>query len=134
MAALAASFFAGSSPGSTVLANLQQQVAERNADQAAQRARALASEAQKAQVVADRAQEKAQDVQGRSDRAQGDADEARRSVVARDTVVDSQASLSRRLEQVIERPPDPPPVNETVLAPVVNAYGQSTGVVVNVTA
>ena len=114
---------------------IQQQQAQRNADQAEQRAQALQGQARAAQSEADRAQENARSLQVESNSARSDAGNARRNLSAMKSLEGVQTKLSDVRQQIgkILQPPvaaaEPAP-----LAPVVNAFGQETGTLVNVTA
>jgi len=120
--------------GSALWAQLQQQLASRSADQAEQRASALREKARAAQSVADQAQQNARSLKVESDHAQGQASEARRGVVGMRSLGKVEAQLSvlhEQIGQIIQ-----PEVVATAAssAPVVNAFGQETGTLVNVTA
>lgn len=117
-------------------AQVQQQQAQRNADQAEQRARVLQSQAQQAQSDADRAQEKARTLQVDSNSAQQDAGEAKRNLVAMKSLEGMQTQFSDLRQQIgkILQAESTNTVAATTLAPVVNAFGQETGTLVNVTA
>lgn len=122
--------------GGVLWAQLQQQLALRSADQAEQRASALRARASAAQAVADQAQENARSLKAESDQAQGQAGEARRGVLQMNSLGKVQTQLSDLREQIGKvLQPDVSPADTTVtLAPVVNAFGQETGTLVNVTA
>ncbi|TXG94440.1 MAG: hypothetical protein E6R09_17390 [Rhodocyclaceae bacterium] len=122
--------------GGVLWAQLQQQLASRSADQAEQRASALRARASAAQAVADQAQENARSLKAESDQAQGQAGEARRGVLQMNSLGKVQTQLSDLREQIGKvLQPDVSPADTTVtLAPVVNAFGQETGTLVNVTA
>lgn len=118
--------------GGALWAQLQQQQAQRNADQAEQRARALQGQARDAQSQADRAQENARSLQVESNSARNDASQAKRNVVAMSSLEGVQTQLSdvrQQISNVLQSPS-----LATPLAPVVNAFGQETGTLVNVTA
>jgi hypothetical protein len=122
--------------GSALWAQLQQQQASRNADQAEQRASALRERARVAQSVADQAQESARSLKVESDQAQGQAGEARRGVAQMSSLGKVQTQLSDLREQIGKVLQSDISGTETAatLAPVVNAFGQETGTLVNVTA
>ena len=123
-----------SQASSAMWAQLQQQQAQRNAEQAEQRARSLQVQARDAQSEADRAQENARSLQVESNTAQSEAGEAKRNVVAMRSLQDVQTQFSD-LRQQIGKILQPESSTATAsLAPVVNAYGQETGILVNVTA
>ncbi|MBP5987470.1 MAG: hypothetical protein KA538_09815 [Azonexus sp.] len=120
--------------GSALWAQLQQQLASRSADQAEQRASALREKARAAQSVADQAQQNARSLKVESDQAQGQASEARRGVAGMSSLGKVEAQLSDlrvQIGQILQ-----PEVVATAAssAPVVNAFGQETGTLVNVTA
>ena len=122
--------------GSALWAQVQQQQAQRNADQAEQRARILQQQASDAQGVASRAEEKARTLQVESNSAQSDAGEARRNVVASKSLEVVQAKISDVRGQIKEilQPDTSSKSTATTPAPVVNSFGQETGTLVNVTA
>lgn len=122
--------------GGVLWAQLQQQLASRNADQAEQRASALRARAREAQSVADQAQENARSLKTESDQAQGQASEARRGVVQMNALDKVQAQLSDlrgQIGKVLQSDFSQADAAAT-LVPVVNAFGQETGTLVNVTA
>ncbi|KAB2922811.1 MAG: hypothetical protein F9K30_11785 [Dechloromonas sp.] len=121
------------SSGSGIWGQIQQQQAQRNADQAEQQARALQARARQAQSVADRAQENARSLKVESSQAQSDADNAQRGVAALRSLNGVQQDLSElrsQIAQVLENPL----VAQQQAAPVINTSGQETGTLVNVTA
>ncbi|MCG2577269.1 hypothetical protein LZ012_09715 [Dechloromonas sp. XY25] len=122
--------------GGALWAQIQQQQAQRTADQAEQRARILQQQASDAQGVASRAEEKARTLQVESNSAQSDAGEARRNVVASKSLEAVQAKISDVRGQIkdILQQPDASAATTTAQAPVVNSFGQETGTLVNVTA
>lgn len=120
--------------GGALWAQIQQQQAQRTADQAEQRANVLQSQAREALGEASRAQEKARTLQVESDSARSDAGEARRNIVAQRSVNTIQTKLDDlqgQIARVLESPSLSASQNS---APVVNASGQQTGTVINVTA
>ena len=123
-----------SQASSAIWGQLQQQQAERNADQAEQRARSLQGQARAAQSEADRAQENARNLQVESNTAQSEAGEAKRNLVAMRSLQDVQTQFSDLRQQIGKILKPETTTETTALAPVVNAYGQETGTVVNVTA
>lgn len=121
------------SPGAGLWGQIQQQQAQRNADQAEQQARSLQAKARQAQVVADAAQETARSLKVESSQARVDADSARRGVTALKSLNEVQSGLSElrgQIVQVLERPES----SQQQAAPVINTSGQPTGTLVNVTA
>lgn len=135
---MAISSTSSQSPGSGIWSQIQQQQAQRNADQAEQQARALQARAREAQSTADRAQENARSLKVQSGQAQGEAESARRglaSLQSRDNMLTRLGSQVERVAAALTTPTEvvqPSPV--AVAQPVVNAYGQATGTTVNVTA
>lgn len=123
------------SPGSGIWAQLQQQQAQRNADQAEQQARALQSQARQAQTVADRAQENARSLKVQSGQAQGAAENARRGLAAMESIGQVQTQISDLRDQIsAELAPAAAVTETTASVTVINAFGQATGTLVNVTA
>jgi hypothetical protein len=123
------------SPGSGIWAQLQQQQAQRNADQAEQQARALQSQARQAQTVADRAQENARSLKVQSGQAQGEAENARRGLAAMESIGQVQTQISDLRGQIsAELAPAAAVTETTAPATVINVFGQATGTLVNVTA
>lgn len=124
------------SPGNLVWAQLQQQQAQRNADQAEQKARALQDKARDAQSVADQAQENARSIKVRSDQAQGDANDARQGLVSLKSLEQVQSGFNELRDQIrkVISPTDSVEAASGNAAPVVNSSGQTTGTLVNVTA
>ena len=114
---------------------IQLQQAQRNADQAEVKARALASQARAAESEAARAQENARSLRVESTQADSQASEAQRGVVEMKgwSQLSSQFSdLRSQIKEVLQ--PNTTSTTTAAPAPVVNAYGQETGTVVNVTA
>jgi predicted exporter len=125
------------SPGSGIWGQIQQQQAQRNADQAEQQARALQARARQAQVVADQAQENASSLKVQSSQAQGTAESARRGLVAMKSQDDMLVQLNKQVGQVVDAVATQAPVAQVEAAapqPVTNTFGQTTGTLVNVTA
>jgi len=125
------------SPGSGIWGQIQQQQAQRNADQAEQQARALQARARQAQVVADQAQENASSLKVQSSQAQGTAESARRGLVAMKSQDDMLVQLNQQVGQVVDAVATQSPAVQAEAAapqPVTNAFGQTTGTLVNVTA
>lgn len=123
------------SPASGIWSQIQQQQAQRNADQAEQQARALQVKAREAQTVADRAQENARALKVESGQAQGEAEDARRGLAAMKSIGEVQTSISGLREQIkaVQTPAEPPAAKSEPAA-VINVFGQATGTLVNVTA
>lgn len=114
---------------------IQQQAAQRNVDQAEQQASTLRARAQDAQLVAERARENARSLNVRANEAQGEASQARLGLATQKAVGEVQTQLADRHDQIV-RLLQPETSEEIVIppAPFVNALGQSTGNIVNVTA
>lgn len=121
------------SSGSGIWGQIQQQQAQRNAEQAEQQARALQARARQAQSVADQAQENARSLKVESSQARVEADSAQRGVVALKSLNEVQNGLSALREQIAQVPETSTAVPEQA-APVINTSGQQTGTLVNVTA
>ena len=117
-------------------AQIQQQQAQRVADQAEANARALQGKARDAQTVADRAQETARSLSVKSGQAQGEADAAQRGLSAMAAGEEVQAMLSGLHEQIsaVSSTESTAPAPSQVSTTVVNSFGQATGGLVNVTA
>lgn len=125
------------SPSSGIWAQILQQQAQRNANQAEQQARALQTRAREAQTVADRAQENARSLKVQSGQAQGEAESARRGLAAMDSIGEVQTQIGDlRMQISSELAPAETTVAGTTTdaAAVINVFGQATGTLVNVTA
>jgi hypothetical protein len=137
----AASISSGLSISSDLWSQLQQQQAQRTADQAEQRAQSLQAQARAAQQEASVAQERARTLGVKSSQAQGEASDARRNLAEMESLGKTQSNLTELRGQVagaVEALSPPSPATNAAAAnkaaPVVNAYGQETGTLVNVTA
>ena len=125
-------------PGSGIWMQIQQQQARRNADRADQQARSLQVQAREAQFSADQAQENARSLKVQAGQAEGQANNAKRGLAAQEALGKVQTQLSGLREQ-ISLALNPPakevaqPTSE-LPAPVINALGQQTGTLVNLTA
>lgn len=116
---------------------LQQQQAQRAADQAEQKARSLQAQAQDAQSVANRAQENARSLKVQSEQAQGDASSAKMNVVAQQSRSELSSQFADWHEQLSSAlaTEDVTTASSTNTAqPVLNAEGQTTGALLSVTA
>lgn len=130
-----ASLSSSQAGGSALWGQIQQQQAQRNADQAEQRAKALAASARDAQSVADRAQENARSLKVESNQAQGEASQARRGLAGMSSLGEVQAQMSDLREQISTvLKSESTSTTSATSAPVVNSFGQETGTLVNVTA
>jgi type II secretory pathway pseudopilin PulG len=133
---------------SGLFAQIQQQQARRNADQADQQARALQSQAQTAQAAANRAQENARSLKVQANQAQGDASSARQNLSSLKSLDETQNQLSGLRDQIraVLNPDATASASSKVsatsvavastatMAPVINSSGQATGTLVNVIA
>ena len=125
------------SSSSGIWAQIQQQNAQRTADQAERQARSLKSMAQDAEATAAQAQENARTLKVQSSQAQGEAESARRGVATMKSlgVVQAQfAGLRQQISDVLSPTETPASGGAGLAAPVLNAYGQPTWSLVNVTA
>lgn len=116
---------------------IQQQLAQRNVAQAEQQASALRVKAQDAESVAEHARENARSLHVQANQAQGEARQARQGLATQKAGGDVQAQLTGLHEQIVQLVQPEAAVKATVPAPpspVINAFGQSTGNLVNVTA
>ena len=136
--AISSAFGAQSSSG-VVWAQIQQQQAQRAADQAEQNARSLKLKAREAEVDASRAQEEARTANVESDKAQSKAGNARQNLAS----LESAGKLQEGLQAVRNRIADSTLAGAESSTPsslassatgVTNAYGQQTGTLVDVTA
>lgn len=114
---------------------IQQQLAQRSVKQAEQQASTLRAKAQDAQSVAERARENARSLNIQANKAQGDASQARLGLATQKAAGEVQTQLTDRHDQIVQLlQPDASVKMITTPAPVVNAQGQATGNLVNVTA
>jgi hypothetical protein len=120
------------SASSIISQQLRVQQAERNADQAEASARSLRQAAASAQRNADRAQEGARTLQVQSAQADSAVGAARQQVASVASAIQLQSGFDSIREQIATslQTLDQPVVS----AAVVNAEGQTTGTLVNVTA
>lgn len=110
---------------------LRVQQVKRSADQAEATARTLRQQAGDAQRSADQARENARSLSVRADQAQGDAGAARQqlaSLPSVSAVQEGMSTLRQEISTAIKA------LDEPTAVPVINAEGQTTGTVVNVTA
>ena len=116
-------------------AQVQQQLAQRNVEQAEQQATALHAKARDAESVLERARENARSLDLLANRAQDQANQARQGLATGKAVGEVQAQLTGLHEQIVQvRQPEAALKATLPPSPVVNAFGQSTGNLVNVTA
>lgn len=113
---------------------MQRQIAQRNVDQAEQRASALQAKAQEAQSVAERARENARTLNSQASQAQGEAGQARQGLARQTAGGEIQAQLTGLHEQIVDLLGANSPIETSALPPVINASGQTTGSLINVTA
>ena len=123
-----------------MFAQIQQQQAQRNAEQAESKARALQGQARDAQTEADRAQENARSIKVQSDQASTDASQARLGLAGLKSLDQTQTQFSELRAQLAAiqsgagNDAGSAWSASSALAPVVNSFGQPTGTLVNVTA
>jgi chromosome segregation ATPase len=111
------------------------QMAQRNADQAEQEARALRQQANQAQRAADRAERDASTLGVQADQADLRAGKVKQGVAALKTQQQSFSQLSNTVDQVLGRQKSSPATTQSSKpAPVVNTQGQVTGTTINTTA
>ena len=122
------------SASSAVLQQVQQQQAQRNADQAAQKARSLQAQAQAAQSVANRAQENARSISVEASQASTQSNQAQRGLQSMKSISELQSGFDNLRQQIstvlssdFSAAPAPP-------AAVINTSGQETGTLISVTA
>ena len=123
-----------------LFSQIQQQQAQRNAEQAAAKARVLQGQARDAQAEADRAQENASTIKVQAEQANSDAGRAQQGLASMKSLSQTQAQFSGLREQLatIKRGTDAQSVitapSAGGLVPVLNSFGQPTGTMVNVVA
>lgn len=91
-----------SAAGSAMWGQLQQQQAQRNAEQAEQRANALRDEALRARSEADAAQDKARTLGQQSEQARQEATDARRDLASFNSLEQTGSRLEQLSGQVLE--------------------------------
>ena len=122
-----------SGAASVAFAELQRQQAERNADLAEQRARSLQAETRQARAKADQAQERARKLEVETDQASEAAGRARSGLAANRSLQQLDAQFGQLREQITSsKPTEAPPASAP--RPAVNAQGEVTGTVINVSA
>lgn len=122
-----------SAAGNALFGQIQTLQAQRNADQAEQRARGLQQEARVAQQVADQAQERASTLQSESSQARVRADGARRDVKTLGAVGEVQTQLQGLRGQIAEVL-SAPEISVSPTPAVTNLDGQVTGRLISVSA
>jgi hypothetical protein len=116
------------------VSQLRLQQAQRNAEQAEQRARALRAEAESAQHSAQREQERARGLNVDAQQAQGRAGDARRGVAALQSLDQFGQRIGQAYEKIAQAQAQAPAPAVPPPEPVVNTQGEVTGQVVNVAA
>lgn len=126
-----------------VWAQLQQQQAQRTADQAEQNARSLQIKAREAQNEASRAQENARTVKVQYSQAEDKAGSAKQNLASLESVSQLQEGLQTLRDQIASSTVEGKSASVNSVATtsgttastgVINAFGQQTGTLVNVTA
>jgi hypothetical protein len=84
---------------------IQQQLAQRNVEQAERQASALQGKAQDAQAIAERARENARSLKVEANQAQGEASQARQGLVASRALGNAQSQLSALHDQIVQLVP-----------------------------
>ena len=129
------SLSSGQSISGVAWQQVQQQQAQRNADQAEQAARSLQAQARAAQSVAYRAQENARSVSAEASQADSRANQAQQGLVAMKSIGDIQSGfddLRQQISTVLSKDFTTSEVAQPV--PVTNTSGQQTGTLISVTA
>lgn len=119
-------------PTAAAFAQLQRQQAERNAEQAEQRASSLHAETRQAKAEADRAQERARTLEVETDQATEEAGRARSGLAASRALQQVDARIGEVREQIDPAPVTAQAAEAPAPRPVVNAQGEVTGTVINV--
>ena len=123
------------SSSQSILQQLQLQQAQRNVDQAEQRARTLQIQAGSAQAAADQAQAEASMLKSDAVQAQSTADQASQWLQAARSLGQIGTQVSSILTKVVQaQAAAQPAANVQTPQPVVNTQGQKIGTVVNTTA
>lgn len=126
------------SPGGVVWAQIQQQQAQRAADQAEQNARSLKMKARDAEAQASRAQEDARTTNVEYDKAENKAGITKQNLAQMKSVGQLQESFQEVRNKIasstLENAPSAKIASSATSTGVTNAYGQQTGTLVNVTA
>lgn len=117
-----------------VWAQLQQQQAQRTAEQAETRARQLKAAADDAQNSAEHAREKARVKRVDSDKAQTDASEAKSNLANLKSVSELQTQMTDLRQGIKTALGNDNWASSAAVSPVINAYGQTTGSLINETA
>lgn len=118
---------------SAAFAQLQRQQAERNAEQAEQRARSLQAETRQAKAEADRAQERARTLEVETDQATVEAGRARSGLAASRSLQQIDGEFAQLRERLRPEPTaQAPAAAAPAPRPVTNAQGEVTGTVINI--
>ena len=122
--------------GAGLWAQVQEQQAQRAADQAEQKARSLRTQASNAQAIAVRAQENARTLKIQSSQADNDANNALMGLAQSRSMSKVQSNLSDLHQQLtsVLATPAASTVSTSTAQPVLNAEGQTTGAVISVKA
>lgn len=120
---------------SAAFAQMQQRQAERSAELAEQRARSLQTETRQARAEAERAQERARTLEVETDQAVDEAGRARRGVSATEALQELDTRFDALRTSISTAfPPSGEPSESPPARPVLNAQGEVTGTVINVSA
>lgn len=130
---------ASQSLSGAVWAQLQQQQAQRAADQAEQNANSLQVKARDAQALAVRAQENARSIKVEYGQAEDKAGSAKQNLASLQSVRQLQQGLQIVRDQISSSTLSPTsvssvPISTDASAGVINALGQQTGTLLDVTA
>lgn len=122
-----------------VWAQLQQQQAQRAADQAEQNARALQVKARDAESQAARAQENARTIKVKYTQAEAEVGQANQNLASLESVGQLQAGLQSLRDQISSSKLSAASTADITVSAsaspgVINAFGQQTGTLVDVTA
>src|SRR5690606_16936348 len=98
-----------SGAASAAFTQLQRQQAERNVEQAEQRARSLRAEARQANAEANRAQERARSLEVETDQASQEAGRARSGLVASNALQQVGVQVRELRERIVPATPDEAP-------------------------
>jgi hypothetical protein len=126
----------GQAAGAGLWVQLQQQQAQRAADQAELQARSLQAQARDAQTVAEQAKENARSLSVRADQASSEASSAALGLVQSRSLAKTQGQLTDLQQQVKSALVSLSGTSASAgsAKPVLNAEGQTTGAVINIKA
>lgn len=124
----------GQAAGAGLWVQLQQQQAQRAADQAELKARSLQAQAREAQSVAQQARENARSLSVRADQASSEASSAALGLVQSRSLAKTQGQLTDLQQQVksVLVSLSGTSTSTGSAKPVLNAQGQTTGSVINI--